>query len=163
VRGTSVPGAAQLTHLERLEAESIFIIREVVSQSERPVMLYSIGKDFAVMLHLGRMAFYPSTPPFPLLHVDTTWKFKVMYAMRDRAAAEAGMQLLVYQNPEAVARGINPTKQCSPATLLAPACGADRIGDRRGADISGQRQHTGAPGGKDLRTEFDRGRHHIDR
>jgi sulfate adenylyltransferase subunit 2 len=106
--GTSVPGVTQLTHLERLEAESILIIREVVSQSERPVMLYSVGKDSAVMLHLARKAFYPSTPPFPLLHVDTTWKFKAMYAMRDRAAAEAGMQLLVHQNPEAAARGINP-------------------------------------------------------
>ncbi len=108
MRGTSVPGATQLTHLERLKAESIFIIREVVSQIERPVMLYSIGKDSAVMLHLARNAMYPSTPSFPLLHVDTTWKFKAMYAMRNRAAAEAGMQLLVYQNPEAVARGINP-------------------------------------------------------
>jgi sulfate adenylyltransferase subunit 2 len=97
-----------LTHLQRLEAESIHILREVVSETERPVMLYSIGKDSAVMLHLARKAFYPSPAPFPLLHVDTTWKFKAMYDLRDRMARESGMQLLVYQNPEAAARGINP-------------------------------------------------------
>ena len=97
-----------LTHLERLEAESIHIMREVVAETDNPVMLYSIGKDSAVMLHLARKAFYPSPPPFPLLHVDTTWKFKDMYAMRDRMAAESGMQLLVYINPEAKAKGINP-------------------------------------------------------
>ena len=97
-----------LTHLQRLEAESIHILREVVAEAERPVMLYSVGKDSAVMLHLARKAFYPSPPPFPLLHVDTTWKFKAMYELRDRAARDAGMELLVHQNPEAKARGINP-------------------------------------------------------
>ncbi|QPD00496.1 sulfate adenylyltransferase subunit CysD [Qipengyuania soli] len=97
-----------LTHLQRLEAEAIHIMREVVAETERPVMLYSIGKDSAVMLHLARKAFYPSPPPFPLLHVDTTWKFKDMYALREKAAREAGMELLVYQNPEAKERGINP-------------------------------------------------------
>src|SRR5271167_251753 len=97
-----------LVHLERLEAESIHIMREVVSETERPVMLYSVGKDSAVMLHLARKAFYPSPPPFPLLHVDTTWKFKAMYELRDRMARESGMELLVYRNPEALARGINP-------------------------------------------------------
>jgi len=97
-----------LTHLERLEAEAIHIMREVVAEVERPVMLYSIGKDSAVMLHIARKAFYPARPPFPLLHVDTTWKFRDMYALRDRAAAEAGMELLVHQNPEALAKGINP-------------------------------------------------------
>ncbi len=97
-----------LTHLERLEAESIHILREVVAEAERPVMLYSVGKDSAVMLHLARKAFYPSPPPFPLLHVDTTWKFKAMYELRDKAAKDAGMELLVYQNPEATERGINP-------------------------------------------------------
>ena len=81
-----------LTHLQRLEAESIHILREVMSEAERPVMLYSVGKDSAVMLHLARKAFYPSPPPFPLLHVDTTWKFKAMYALRDRAARDAGME-----------------------------------------------------------------------
>ena len=97
-----------LTHLESLEAESIHIIREVVAECEKPVMLYSIGKDSAVMVHLARKAFYPSPPPFPLLHVDTTWKFKAMYELRDRIARESGMELIVHHNPEALARGINP-------------------------------------------------------
>jgi sulfate adenylyltransferase subunit 2 len=99
---------ARLTHLQRLEAESIHIMREVVSETERPVMLYSIGKDSAVMLHLAAKAFYPSRPPFPLLHVDTTWKFQAMYEMRERMARELGFELLVHKNPEAEAAGINP-------------------------------------------------------
>ena len=99
---------ADLTHLQRLEAESIQIFREAVSESEKPVMLYSVGKDSAVMLHLAVKAFYPSVPPFPLLHVDTTWKFQAMYEFRDQMAEKLGMELLVHQNPEAVARGINP-------------------------------------------------------
>jgi sulfate adenylyltransferase subunit 2 len=98
----------KLTHLQRLESESIHILREVVAECERPVMLYSIGKDSACMLHLARKAFFPARPPFPLLHVDTTWKFRDMYALRDRMAAESGMELLVHRNPEALARGINP-------------------------------------------------------
>ncbi len=97
-----------LTHLERLEAESIHIMREVVADATNPVMMYSVGKDSAVMLHLARKAFYPSPPPFPLLHVDTTWKFKAMYALREKAAKDAGMDLLVWTNPEAEERGINP-------------------------------------------------------
>jgi sulfate adenylyltransferase subunit 2 len=97
-----------LSHLQRLEAESIHIIREVVAEAEKPVMLYSIGKDSSVMLHLARKAFFPAVPPFPLMHIDTTWKFRDMYAMRERMAAESGMELIVYKNPEAVARGINP-------------------------------------------------------
>jgi sulfate adenylyltransferase subunit 2 len=97
-----------LSHLQRLEAESIHIIREVVAEALRPVMLYSIGKDSSVMLHLARKAFYPARPPFPLLHVDTTWKFRAMYEMRDRMARELGMELIVHQNPDAKARGINP-------------------------------------------------------
>ncbi|HEY0013363.1 MAG TPA: sulfate adenylyltransferase subunit CysD [Allosphingosinicella sp.] len=97
-----------MTHLEELEAESIEIMREVVAETERPVMLYSVGKDSAVMLHLARKAFFPAPPPFPLLHVDTTWKFRDMYALRDRIAAESGMELLVYRNPEAERLGINP-------------------------------------------------------
>jgi len=100
--------AAPLTHISRLESESIHIMREVIAECERPVMLYSVGKDSAVMLHLARKAFYPSPPPFPLLHVDTTWKFKAMYEMRDRMARDSGMQLIVYHNPEAMRRGINP-------------------------------------------------------
>ncbi len=98
----------RLTHLQRLEAESIHILREVVAEAERPVMLYSIGKDSATMLHLARKAFFPAPPPFPLLHVDTTWKFRDMYALRDRMATESGMELLVYRNPEAERLGINP-------------------------------------------------------
>ncbi len=98
----------RLTHLDRLEAESIHIMREAVAESERPAMLYSIGKDSSVMLHLARKAFYPSPPPFPLVHVDTMWKFSDMYAFRDRTAAELGLDLVVYQNPECVDRGINP-------------------------------------------------------
>ena len=101
-------GANRLTHLQRLEAESIHILREVVAEAERPVMLYSVGKDSACMLHLARKAFYPSPPPFPLLHVDTTWKFQAMYELRDRMARESGMELIVYHNPEAMERGINP-------------------------------------------------------
>jgi sulfate adenylyltransferase subunit 2 len=97
-----------LTHLQRLEAESIHIMREVVAECENPVMLYSIGKDSAVMLHLAAKAFYPAPPPFPLMHVDTTWKFQAMYEMRERMAAKYGMQLIVHQNPEAKAKGINP-------------------------------------------------------
>jgi sulfate adenylyltransferase subunit 2 len=105
---SAVTRPVSLTLLERLEAESMHIMRVVVAETERPVMLYSVGKDSAVMLHLARKAFYPAVPPFPLLHVDTTWKFKAMYEMRERMAAESGMQLLVYSNPEAKAKGINP-------------------------------------------------------
>ncbi|HIV76753.1 MAG TPA: sulfate adenylyltransferase subunit CysD [Candidatus Sphingomonas excrementigallinarum] len=97
-----------LTHLQRLEAESIHILREVVAETERPVMLYSVGKDSAVMLHLAKKAFFPARPPFPLLHVDTTWKFQAMYELRNRAAEAAGMELIVHRNPEAEALGINP-------------------------------------------------------
>src|SRR5580698_6888013 len=96
-----------LTHLQSLESESIHIMREVVSDTDNPVMLYSAGKDSAVMLHLARKAFFPASPPFPLLHVDTTWKFRAMYEMRDQAAAASGMRMIVHQNPDAAARGIN--------------------------------------------------------
>ena len=102
---TQMPG---LSNLQRLEAESIHIMREVVAECDNPVMLYSIGKDSAVMLHLAAKAFSPSKPPFPLLHVDTTWKFKAMYEMRERMAKELGFELLVYKNPEALAKNINP-------------------------------------------------------
>src|SRR3979409_2744926 len=100
--------APTLTHLQRLEAESIYILREVVAECERPVMLYSIGKDSSVMLHLAKKAFHPAKPPFPLLHVDTTWKFRAMYEFRDRMARELGVELLVHVNPEGLAQGINP-------------------------------------------------------
>ena len=98
----------RLTHLQRLEAESIHILREVVAESERPVMLYSIGKDSSVLLHLAMKAFYPAKPPFPLLHVDTTWKFREMIAFRDATAARLGVQLIVHINKEGLARGIGP-------------------------------------------------------
>jgi sulfate adenylyltransferase subunit 2 len=98
----------RLTHLQRLEAESIHILREVVAECERPVMLYSIGKDSSVMLHLAMKAFYPAKPPFPLLHVDTTWKFREMITFRDQMAAKLGLDLIVHINPEGVARGIGP-------------------------------------------------------
>ena len=104
-----------LTHLQRLEAESIHIMREVVAEADNPVLLYSIGKDSACLLHLARKAFHPAPPPFPLLHVDTTWKFRDMYAMRERMARESGMQLLVHRNPEALERGINPFEHGSQA------------------------------------------------
>ena len=97
-----------LSHLERLEAESIHIIREVAAVAENPVMLYSVGKDSAVMLHLAMKAFYPSVPPFPLMHVDTTWKFREMIAFRDRKAAEIGMELIVHSNQEGIDAGVGP-------------------------------------------------------
>src|SRR6476469_2682601 len=99
---------AALTHLDRLEAESIFILRETLAEAAKPVMLYSMGKDSAVMLHLASKAFAPGPLPFPLLHVDTTWKFRAMYAERDRVAAEPGVKLIVHRNPDAAERGINP-------------------------------------------------------
>jgi sulfate adenylyltransferase subunit 2 len=100
--------AAPLTHLERLEAESIHIFREVIAECARPVMLYSVGKDSAVMLHLAVKAFHPAPPPFALLHVDTTWKFRAMYEFRDATAKRLGMQLIVYVNREGLAQGISP-------------------------------------------------------
>jgi sulfate adenylyltransferase subunit 2 len=105
--GEDTTGMA-LTYLQRLEAESIHIMREVVAETDNPVMLYSIGKDSAVMLHLAIKAFFPARPPFPLLHVDTTWKFRDMYAFRDRRVAEVGMKLIVHVNPEGLAMNINP-------------------------------------------------------
>jgi sulfate adenylyltransferase subunit 2 len=101
-------GVPALTHLQRLEAESIHILREVVAECERPVMLYSIGKDSAVMLHLAMKAFYPALPPFPLLHVDTTWKFRAMYEFRDAVVKKLGLQLLVHVNEEGLRLGVGP-------------------------------------------------------
>jgi sulfate adenylyltransferase subunit 2 len=104
----TTPGTSRLTHLQRLEAESIQIMRETVAETENPVMLYSIGKDSSVMLQLAMKAFYPSSPPFSLLHVDTTWKFRAMYEFRERMVADLGLKLIVHKNPDCVARGINP-------------------------------------------------------
>ena len=125
-----------LTHLERLEAESIHIMREVVAETERPVMLYSMGKDSAVMLHLARKAFFPGGLPFPLLHVDTTWKFRAMYAERDRIAAQDGTELLVYQNPEAIERGINPFDHGSIHTDVWKTEGLRQALDKYGFDAA---------------------------
>jgi sulfate adenylyltransferase subunit 2 len=127
---------ARLTHLQRLEAESIHIMREVVAECAKPVMLYSIGKDSAVMLHLAAKAFYPSPPPFPLLHVDTTWKFRAMYEMRERMAAELGFELLVHKNPDALARGINPFDHGSLHTDLWKTEGLKQALDRFGFDAA---------------------------
>ena len=107
-RTTTLPSELRLTHLRQLEAEGIHILREVVAQFERPVMLYSIGKDSSVLLHLARKAFYPGRIPFPLLHVDTTWKFQEMIAFRDRMADELGFDLVAHSNPDGVEQGINP-------------------------------------------------------
>jgi len=98
----------RLTHLAQLEAEAIYIIREVAAECERPVMLYSIGKDSSVMLHLALKAFYPEKPPFPFMHIDTTWKFREMIGFRNRKAEEFGIDMIVYTNEEAVKQGINP-------------------------------------------------------
>ena len=126
-----------LTHLQRLEAESLHIFREVVAEADNPVMLYSVGKDSACMLHLARKAFYPATPPFPLLHVDTTWKFRDMYALRERMARESGMELLVYQNPEAQALGINPFDHGSQVhTDLWKTQGLKQALDKYGFDVA---------------------------
>jgi len=125
-----------LTHLQRLEAESIHILRELAAESEKPVMLYSVGKDSAVMLHLAKKAFYPSPPPFPLLHVDTTWKFQDMYALRDKAAKDAGMELLVHKNPEAIERGINPFDHGSLHTDIWKTEGLKQALDKYGFDLA---------------------------
>src|SRR5882762_6844647 len=98
----------RLTHLQRLEAESIHIMRETIAEADNPVMLYSIGKDSSVMLHLAMKAFHPSPPPFPLLHVDTTWKFGEMYDFRDKVASKLDVELIVHRNPDCVENGINP-------------------------------------------------------
>ncbi len=110
VRSTALPATdlARLTHLQRLEAESIHIMREVAAEADRPVMLYSVGKDSAVMLHLAVKAFYPSRPPFPFLHVDTTWKFREMISFRDRMARELDLELLVHTNPDGLSQGVGP-------------------------------------------------------
>jgi len=128
--------AAQPTHLDDLEAESIHILREVVAEAERPVMLYSVGKDSAVMLHLAKKAFFPAPPPFPLMHVDTTWKFRAMYDLRDKAAADAGMELIVHQNPEALERGINPFDHGSLHTDLWKTEGLKQALDKYGFDAA---------------------------
>ena len=127
---------AARSHLDALEAESIHILREVAAEAERPVMLYSVGKDSAAMLHLARKAFFPAPPPFPLLHVDTTWKFRAMYELRDRAAAAAGMELIVHRNPEAEAQGINPFDHGGLHTDMWKTEGLKQALDAHGFDVA---------------------------
>lgn len=123
-------------HLRHLEAESIHILREAVSEARNPVLLYSIGKDSSVLLHLARKAFYPGTPPFPLLHVDTRWKFQEMYRFRDFVAGESGMELLVHTNPDAVERNINPFDHGSALyTDITKTEGLKQALDRHGFDV----------------------------
>ncbi len=154
-----------LTHLDRLEAESLHILREVAAEAERPVMLYSVGKDSAVMLHLAKKAFFPGKPPFPLLHVDTTWKFKAMYDLRDKAAADAGMELLVHRNPEAMARGINPFDHGSAMhTDLWKTEGLRQALDHHGFDAAfgGARRDEEASRAKERILSFRSGAHRWD-
>ena len=156
---------SSLTHLQRLEAESIHIMREVLAETDKPVMLYSIGKDSAVMLHLARKAFYPAPPPFPLLHVDTTWKFREMYAMREVAAREAGMELLVYRNPEALALGINPfTHGSAVHTDMWKTQGLKKALDEYGFDAAfgGARRDEEKSRSKERVFSFRNSRHHWD-
>ncbi len=128
--------ARRLTHLEQLEAESIFIMRELIAEAERPVMLYSLGKDSAVMLHLARKAFAPALLPFPLLHVDTTWKFRAMYEERDRLARIDGVRFLVHRNPEAERLGINPFDHGSRHTDIWKTQGLKQALDLHGFDVA---------------------------
>src|SRR6202047_4229122 len=148
-RAPAAPPAA-LTHLQRLEAESIHIVREVVAECERPVMLYSVGKDSAVMLHLAVKAFYPALPPFPLLHVDTTWKFRAMYEFRDTTARRLGMDLIVHVNPDGLAQGINPFTHGSQVhTDVMKTQGLKQALDKYGFDVAfgGARRGGGRGGG----------------
>src|SRR6059058_3017675 len=126
----------KLTHLDRLEAESIFILRETVAEADKPVLLYSMGKDSAVLLHLAKKAFFPGPLPFPLLHVDTTWKFRDMYAHRDKVAAEAGNELIVYRNPEALDKGINPFDHGALHTDMWKTEGLRQALDKHGFDAA---------------------------
>ena len=135
--GTGARATASLTNLKRLEAESIAIMREVVAEAERPVMLYSVGKDSSVMLHLARKAFHPGKPPFPLLHIDTTWKFQEMYAFRDRTARDLGLELLVHVNREGLQQGIGPFTHSSPVhTYVMKTMALTQALDRRGFDVA---------------------------
>jgi len=134
---TTMTMTTTLTHLQRLEAESIYIFREVAAECDKPVMLYSIGKDSAVMLHLAKKAFYPAKPPFSLLHVDTTWKFRAMYEFRDRTALELGMDLIVHVNPDGLAQGINPFTHGSQVhTDVMKTQGLKQALDKYGFDVA---------------------------
>jgi sulfate adenylyltransferase subunit 2 len=154
-----------LTHLQRLEAESIHVMREVVAETDNPVMLYSIGKDSSVMLHLARKAFHPAPLPFPLLHVDTTWKFREMYAMRDQVARTPGIELRVYRNPEAIELGINPfTHGSSVHTDVWKTQGLRRALDEFGFDAAfgGARRDEEKSRAKERIFSFRNAQHHWD-
>ena len=153
-----------LTHLERLEGESIHIFREVVAEAERPVLLYSAGKDSAVLLHLARKAFFPGRPPFPLLHVDTTWKFRAMYEYRDRMAKECGVPLIVHRNPDALARAINPFDHGSLHTDLWKTAGLKQALDagRFDAAFGGARRDEEKSRAKERILSFRSAHHHWD-
>lgn len=125
-----------LTHLQQLESESIHIFREVVAESQNPVLLYSMGKDSAVMLHIARKAFFPAPIPFPLLHVDTTWKFRAMYEHRDNVASQEDINLIVHQNPEALERGINPVQHGSLHTDMWKTDGLKQALDKYQFDVA---------------------------
>ena len=126
----------RLSHLQRLEAESIHVIREVAAECRNPVMLYSIGKDSSVMLHLARKAFFPAPPPFPLMHIDTTWKFREMIAFRDRMAAEAGMRLIKHTNEDGVRAGLNPFDHGANYTRVMKTEALKQALDRHGFDAA---------------------------
>ena len=147
-----------------LEAEAIHIMREVAASAENPVMLFSVGKDSAVMLHLAKKAFFPAPPPFPLLHVDTTWKFRAMYELRDRAAADAGMKLLVHQNPEALEKGINPFDHGALHTDMWKTEGLKQALDKYGFDAAfgGARRDEEKSRAKERIFSFRNSQHHWD-
>lgn len=152
----------RLTHLQRLEAESIFIMREVVAECEKPVMLYSIGKDSSVMLHLAMKAFYPAKPPFPVLHVDTTWKFREMIAFRQEITARLGLDLIVHTNADGVRQGINPFSHGSSIyTNVMKTEGLRQALDRHGFDaaLGGARRDEEKSRAKERVFSF-RSRHH---
>lgn len=153
-----------LTHLSMLEAEAIHIMREVAASAENPVMLFSVGKDSAVMLHLAKKAFFLAPPPFPLLHVDTTWKFRAMYELRDRAAADAGMKLLVHQNPEALEKGINPFDHGALHTDMWKTEGLKQALDKYGFDAAfgGARRDEEKSRAKERIFSFRNGQHRWD-
>jgi sulfate adenylyltransferase subunit 2 len=153
-----------LTHLDRLEAESIHILRETAAEAERPVMLYSIGKDSAVMLHLAKKAFFPGGLPFPLLHVDTTWKFRAMYELREKVAAEPGIKLIVYKNPEAERQGINPFDHGAAHTDMWKTEGLKQALDLHGFDAAfgGARRDEEKSRAKERIFSFRNARHRWD-
>jgi sulfate adenylyltransferase subunit 2 len=158
------PNIASLTHLQRLEGESIHILREVAAETEAQVLLYSAGKDSDVLLHLARKAFFPAPPPFPLLHVDTTWKFGAMYRHRDRAAKESGTQLLVHRNPEALNLGINPFDHGSLHTDLWKTAGLKQALDGHGFKVAfgGARRDEEKSRAKERIFSFRTTHHHWD-